>query len=384
MKLLCVMILSIVSATNLLAGVVTTQSDEELRKAIVGTWNTQFRRYGKEVYYVHNYMTNGKLHSQGRIDSPKRGVTTVEERWSWKIDGGVLSTKLEYLKPRGLLPVGTETRVKIIFSMDGEAFKLITKEGGKGGNVEIHHRVKSQSEVKAGELTESRSASGGKDKNLGCQLNSPKASDKYDAKRGAAKWRSLFLMKGLIASSTWCIEKLGIKTPEAVALVRAFDAVKKSPLSTKAEEAEKKVHQLAEKIARTEQGQRKIAAYKNLSSAEEQGYSRGQPTWERALGESQTAHDAAYSTPLGRSLKKATQDAEDARMKVNKSKEMGTAVEAYKQYNCAIRARFSTASPEEQTKLSNDLLSCHESWGADRMKQALQHMGNPFDVRFGL
>ncbi len=228
------------------------------------------------------------------------------------------------------------------------------------------------------------SASGGVDKNLGCQLNSPKASDKYDAKREAAKSRSLFLMKNLIESSTWCIEKLGIKTPEAVALVRAFDAAKKSPLSTKAEEAKMKVHQLAEKIARTEEGQRKIAAGKQLASIVEQGYSPGHPTWDKAREALQTADDAAKSTPLGHRLQKATQEAVDARMKANKSKEMGTAVEAFIQYNCANRARISTASPEEQTKLSNDLLSCHESWSTYRMKQALQYMDNPFDVSFWL
>jgi hypothetical protein len=227
------------------------------------------------------------------------------------------------------------------------------------------------------------SASGGEDKNLGCQINSPKASDKYDAKSEAAKSRSLWLMNSLIESSIWCNEKLGIKTPEAVALVRAFDAAKKSPLSTKAEEAKMKVHQLAEKIARTEEGQRKIAASKNLASIEEQGYSRGQPTWEKALEALQTANDAANSTPLGHSLQKATQEAVDAILKANKSKEMGTAVEAFIQYNCANRARISTASPEEQTKLTNDYLSCHESWSAYRMKQAQQHMDNPFYVRFG-
>ena len=132
------------------------------------------------------------------------------------------------------------------------------------------------------------------------------------------------------------------------------------------------------------EGQRKIAASKNLASIVEQGYSRGQPTWEKALEALQTANDAAYSTPLGHSLQKATQEAVDARMNANKSKEMAAVAKAFMQYNCANRARISTASPEEQTKLRNDLLSCHESWSTYRMKQALQHMDNPFDVRFGL
>ncbi len=118
------------------------------------------------------------------------------------------------------------------------------------------------------------SASGGEDKNLGCQLNPPKASDKYDAKSEAAKSRSLYLMNNVIEMTIWCNEKLGINTPEAVALVRAFDAAKKSPLSTKAEKAEKKVLQISEKIARTEQGQRKITVVKIWESIVEQGYSR--------------------------------------------------------------------------------------------------------------
>jgi ribosomal protein L7/L12 len=262
--------------------------------------------------------------------------------------------------------------------MDGEAFKLITKEGGKGGNVEIHHRVKSQSEVKAGELTESRSASGGKDKNLGCQLNSPKASDKYDAKREAAKSRSAYLMNNVVEMTVWCNEKLGINTPEAVALVRAFDAAKKSPLSTKAEKAEKKILQISEKIARTEQGQRKIAVVKIWKSIVEQGYSRGQPTWEKAHEALQTADDAVKSSPLGARLEIAKLDVFDTRMDANKSKEMGTVMEAFMRYNCAERARISTASPEEQTKLMKDKENCFKAWGEQWMRGKMSGPNYPF------
>ncbi len=49
---------------------------------------------------------------------------------------------------------------------------------------------------------------------------------------------------------------------------------------------------------------------------------------------------------------------------------MGKVMEALGKYDCAVGKRFSTASPEEQTKLRNDYESCYDSWEAYREKQA--------------
>ncbi len=75
MKLLCVMILSIVSATNLLAEEATKQLDEYFKKTIVGNWKIQLNVNGIEINSVDTYLPNGK----------------VDQKWNMKTPNGVIN-----------------------------------------------------------------------------------------------------------------------------------------------------------------------------------------------------------------------------------------------------------------------------------------------------
>ncbi len=149
MKLLCVMILSIVSATNLLAEGGTTQRDVDYSKKIIGTWTWKGRANGIEGAGVETYLSNGMVKAKGWMKTPNRGLEQWDWLGSWKIRGGVLiSENLE--AKHGTMKAGERYETKITFSLDksASAFKIESTEGGgdvKKGTAVIYHRVKSQS-----------------------------------------------------------------------------------------------------------------------------------------------------------------------------------------------------------------------------------------------
>ncbi len=145
MKLLCVMILSIVSATNLLADDETKQSDPYFKKTIVGTWQIQNNAYGVDVHVVDTYLSNGKMDRKTTVRNSNGVIQTGTARISWNIKNAVLIHKIESIMTIPMEQIGPPGQYKII-SMDKDTFHLTDNYGrGKAGKVLLFHRVKSQS-----------------------------------------------------------------------------------------------------------------------------------------------------------------------------------------------------------------------------------------------
>ncbi len=148
MKIICVIILSIVSATNLIAEGGTKQRDVDYSKKIVGSWKYHYKvKNGTEVSGVDTNLSTGQVFTKGTIKRPHLGRESWSVRAQWKIKGGFLITVVERCVPSGFSGNGSRYEAKITFSLDNRAFKLDSEEGGGNsiGPAVIHHRVKSQS-----------------------------------------------------------------------------------------------------------------------------------------------------------------------------------------------------------------------------------------------
>ncbi len=149
MKLLCVMILSIVSATNLLADDAAKQSDEYFKKTLVGTWQVQRNVDGVDIHYVPTFLPNGQVDIKGKWRYPDGTIMAYSMKSSWKIKNGVLITKIESVSQAHLqefFPIGHTWKERII-AMDKKTFHLFflsdSEYGIAPGAVSIFHRVKS-------------------------------------------------------------------------------------------------------------------------------------------------------------------------------------------------------------------------------------------------
>ncbi|MGH8629992.1 MAG: hypothetical protein ACREU7_04395 [Burkholderiales bacterium] len=187
------------------------------------------------------------------------------------------------------------------------------------------------------------------------------------AHNAAADWRSLYLTTALLEQRVWCIRQLSDESAEAVALVNALAAAKKSTDSLAADELERRAADVAAQLARTEEGRRVTAAREHLARVNNSDGPRSAAA-AAAREAVSDARAAAKATPLGKRLEDAVTESQAARAKANQSAAMTEALRTFEEHTKAWHAKVVAASPAEQSRLHTAMSGCIDSWGKEQKR----------------